>query len=97
MRFRRFLNGLRAMVQRGRGPAVPRRPARPLSFEVLEDRTVPSGLQPQAPFVSGFDPQPYGFPTPGATGGFTPAQIRHAYGIDQILFGSIVGDGSGQT
>ena len=28
---------------------------------------------------------------------FTPAQIRHAYGIDQINFGSITGDGSGQT
>jgi subtilisin-like proprotein convertase family protein len=30
--------------------------------------------------------------------GLTPAQIRHAYGIDQILFdGGIVGDGAGQT
>ena len=29
--------------------------------------------------------------------GFTPQQIRAAYGIDQIMFGSIVGDGSGQT
>jgi subtilase family serine protease len=30
--------------------------------------------------------------------GSTPAQIRHAYGIDKIVFGGgIVGDGSGQT
>jgi subtilase family serine protease len=30
--------------------------------------------------------------------GLTPAQIRHAYGIDQIIFdGGIVGDGAGQT
>ncbi len=29
--------------------------------------------------------------------GFTPAQIRHAYGFDQIMFGSTVGDGTGQT
>src|SRR5437660_2827443 len=29
--------------------------------------------------------------------GYTPAQIRHAYGFDQITFGSVKGDGSGQT
>ncbi len=30
--------------------------------------------------------------------GFTPAQIKHAYGFDAIHFtGGIVGDGSGQT
>jgi subtilase family serine protease len=28
---------------------------------------------------------------------FTPAQIRHAYGFDQVMFGSVKGDGSGQT
>ena len=27
----------------------------------------------------------------------TPAQIRHAYGIDQVTFGGITGDGAGQT
>jgi hypothetical protein len=27
----------------------------------------------------------------------TPAQMRAAYGIDQVMFGSVVGDGSGQT
>jgi hypothetical protein len=32
-------------------------------------------------------------------GGFTPAQLRHAYGFDQVFFngGTIVGDGTGQT
>ncbi len=30
-------------------------------------------------------------------GAFTPAQIRKAYGFDQISFGNVVGDGSGQT
>jgi subtilisin-like proprotein convertase family protein len=32
-------------------------------------------------------------------GGYTPQQVRHAYGFDQIFFegGSIVGDGAGQT
>jgi len=29
--------------------------------------------------------------------GFIPSQILHAYGIDQIQFGSVVGDGTGQT
>ena len=29
--------------------------------------------------------------------GLTPSQIRQAYGIDQIMFGSVTGDGSGQT
>jgi subtilase family serine protease len=29
--------------------------------------------------------------------GLTPAQVRHAYGFDQVSFGNIVGDGSGQT
>lgn len=29
--------------------------------------------------------------------GFSPSQIRHAYGLDQVMFGNVVGDGSGQT
>ncbi len=29
--------------------------------------------------------------------GLTPSLVRHAYGIDQTMFGSVVGDGSGQT
>ncbi len=29
--------------------------------------------------------------------GLTPAQIRHAYGVDQVMFGSVTGDGTGQT
>ena len=38
-------------------------------------------------------------PTPQASGGFTPAQIRQAYGFNQITFenGTIQGDGTGQT
>jgi hypothetical protein len=34
--------------------------------------------------------------TAGPTG-YTPAQVRHAYGFDQIAFNGITGDGSGQT
>src|ERR1044072_8353184 len=28
---------------------------------------------------------------------YTPAQVAHAYGFDQITFGNVKGDGSGQT
>jgi subtilase family serine protease len=37
-----------------------------------------------------------GTPAPSPTA-YTPAQIKHAYGFDQISFAGIVGDGSGQT
>ena len=43
--------------------------------------------------VNGVQPA-FGTPPGNA---FTPAQIRHAYGVDQILFGSVQGDGTGQT
>jgi uncharacterized repeat protein (TIGR03803 family) len=36
------------------------------------------------------------FSTSGPAG-LTPAQVRHAYGIDQVTFGSVTGDGTGQT
>jgi hypothetical protein len=34
--------------------------------------------------------------TTGPTG-YNPGQLQHAYGFDQIKFGSVIGDGSGQT
>jgi len=40
------------------------------------------------------DVTPYGTTTPS---GITPAQMRKAYGMSSIMFGSITGDGSGQT
>jgi uncharacterized delta-60 repeat protein len=36
------------------------------------------------------------FSSPGPAG-LTPAQMRHPYGVDNIKFGAITGDGSGQT
>src|SRR5689334_20934976 len=36
-------------------------------------------------------------PASATPGGFSPAQIRAAYGFDQIAFGSATGDGTGQT
>jgi subtilase family serine protease len=35
--------------------------------------------------------------TTPVAGSLTPAQVRHAYGFDQIHFGTVAGDGSGQT
>ncbi|MFL5330882.1 MAG: ribonuclease domain-containing protein [Gemmataceae bacterium] len=48
---------------------------------ILEDRVVPALAA-----VEGFD-----------STGFTPAMLRHAYGMDAVSFGRQVGDGSGQT
>ncbi|HLJ92329.1 MAG TPA: S53 family peptidase [Gemmataceae bacterium] len=68
-----------------------------LRIESLEDRTLLS--------IFGFAhtnliKQPAGqmgpLDTPGPTG-YTPAQIRHAYGFDQINFNGVAGDGSGTT
>lgn len=59
-----------------------------LRLEALEDRTLMSAAQPLAhPLVHVL---PY-----NATEVF-PTQLRHAYGIDNIMFGSVVGDGSNQ-
>jgi hypothetical protein len=55
-------------------------------LEELEPRHLPSVMTPAAVL---FQPQ-----ASMAPGGFTPAQIRHAYGFDNIQFN---GDGTGQT
>ena len=77
------------------------RDARRLRLEPMEERTLLSVAFPCYPIVY-----------PGASGapsvqiaplsssgpvGLTPAQVRAAFGIDQIKLNSIVGDGNGQT
>src|SRR5262249_27214220 len=67
-----------------------------LWLEALEVRDVPSGAHPT---LHRFGP-PNGVAPLGTAGptGLTPAQVRHAYGFDQITFaGGVVGDGAGQT
>jgi hypothetical protein len=61
-------------------------------LEVLETRDLPSVLAPTLirRVLPGFG-QPFGSPGPQ---GYTPAQIRHAYGFDQL---TLPGDGSGTT
>jgi subtilisin-like proprotein convertase family protein len=88
-----------------------------LACELLEDRrllsaspaehvikalapTTPMTAQPMAEAVVS-DASPAAFGS-GTQVGLTPAQIRHAYGFDQIMFntgasGTIAGDGAGQT
>jgi len=74
---------------------------RPLILESLESRELLSATPLQQPPTPIFHPlfaevAPQGYATP-VSHGYTPAQIRHAYGLDQVMFGSIVGDGTGQT
>ena len=38
-----------------------------------------------------------GSSTSQLAGGFTPSQVAHAYGIDQVKFNGVVGDGTGQV
>jgi subtilase family serine protease len=51
-----------------------------------------SGLMSVTTSVLSVTPAPAAQPL-----GYTPAQIRLAYGIDQVAFGTLQGDGSGQT
>ncbi len=59
--------------------------ARPPGFHVEGAILNPAG---------GIEPLVGGSPTPV---GFTPAQIRTAYGINNIVIGGVTGDGTGQT
>src|SRR5262249_22027606 len=79
-----------------------------LQVEALEDRTLLSAgsnlLSPQVLFqraVNTGQPAPrdgvHSLALPNLSPPFSPQQIRHTYGIDQISFGGVVGDGSGQT
>src|SRR5262245_46392883 len=75
--------------------------ARSLTLEPLEPRELlAADLAPILPPVS-FHPTvhevtPLGGASPNGRG-YSPSQIRHAYGLDQVMFGSVRGDGSGQT
>jgi hypothetical protein len=62
--------------------------------EALEGRWMLSGAAAEMAAYPLDDTVPAGNATPV---GFTPAQIKSAYGIDSVLFGSVVGDGTGQT
>jgi hypothetical protein len=73
---------------------IPGRPAQPLQLEALEPRLALSLLP--VPTAQPLAPTPLTLSSAGPFG-FSPAQIRHAYGFDQIRFGGAEGDGAGQT
>src|SRR5437764_62179 len=63
-------------------------------IETLEGRTLLSA----APHIAHGDLHLKHFASTFAPAGFSPSQIRHAYGFDKTLFtGGAAGDGSGQT
>jgi subtilase family serine protease len=61
-------------------------------LEVLEQRQLLSAVAEPLAVVA--TPQASGLPPVDA---YRPYQLHHAYGIDAIRFGSVVGDGTGQT
>ncbi len=82
------------------GSGEPRRTARRVPspsasfFELLEDRRLMSACPSIQPALT-LAPQAT---HSTAISGYTPAQISHAYGFDQVTFsGNVKGDGTGQT
>jgi hypothetical protein len=67
----------------------------PLQLEALEDRLVPAAHV--EPTLMIHHPGAGQRAATSGTAGYVPAQIRTAYGINGIAFGSTSGDGSGQT
>jgi hypothetical protein len=72
----------------------PAREGREPRLELLESRDLLSGATPDYVLLPAAGAAPFG--TSGPTG-YTPSQIRHAYGFDQITFNGVAGDGSGTT
>jgi subtilase family serine protease len=91
---RRAPSGARRRGRQSRPPKR-RRPA----VELLESRDLLSGFfHPTYVLLPGSGGGVHTLGSPGPTG-YTPSQIRHAYGFDQITFsnGTVNGDGSGTT
>ncbi len=66
------------------------------SVETLEERDVPAaGFTPDHVLLS--QPNDGGFNPFSNPSGYSPSQMRHAYGFDQISFNGTTGDGSGTT
>lgn len=87
----RVWTALRSRRKPRRPPGAPE--ARPV-VEALEGRDLPTTFAPG--YVGQLAGRAVPHSTPGPTG-YTPTQVRHAYGFDQISFGGVAGDGAGQT
>src|SRR3954447_25451081 len=76
-----------------------------LACEPLEDRQLLSTVQVTFPIVAGgLNPaivKPNAPVSPlastSAPAGLSPSQLRQAYGVNQIAFGAVAGNGAGQT
>ncbi len=67
------------------------------ALEALESRVLLTAANVPVPFyIINASPQPNPSSADGPDG-FWPAQVRQAYGIDQVKFGAVTGDGAGQT
>jgi fibronectin-binding autotransporter adhesin len=91
-------NRKRPLFQRAFGANAKKKPFRKYVFEVfeLESRVMPSVATPTFErFLPADGVQPFfGSATPSGT---TPQEMRTAYGVNLAMFGSVVGDGTGQT
>ncbi|MCY2932121.1 MAG: hypothetical protein NTV86_22030 [Planctomycetota bacterium] len=97
---RSFLTWLldRVAARGAAGDSAPAHPEPSSFLETLEPRELLSISPMAAPDFLLY--RGSGSAQPAATSsptGMTPAAIRHAYGIDQTVFGTIAGDGTGQT
>jgi subtilase family serine protease len=71
---------------------------RPLRFELLEDRLALSASIGALDHLASHNPEPMKKPAGSANPiGLTPSQVRSAYGFSNVTFGSVIGDGTGQT
>jgi subtilase family serine protease len=91
-------HGMRFCSSRFNRASSPRSRSVALLLERLEDRVVPTASGAGESILG----QPGGSVSPltgGPNGSYTPAQIRQAYGFNQISFANraVQGDGSGQT
>jgi hypothetical protein len=104
------LGGGKSLTRRAPSSSHPRRDrlhGRP-GLEELERRDLMSGTGMASPLTRPIGPlQPAGY-NPSPIGGFSPSQVRHAYGFDQLLFTKATGipqlpilivpaNGAGQT
>jgi hypothetical protein len=77
-----------------RGTVRPLNKKNYLFAELLESRDVPSGFHTDHVVLPHSGATPFGSTGPTGT---TPAQIKQAYGFNQISFNGLAGDGSGTT
>ena len=100
MSFRWMSASVRPRSSRARSANVRRREAlnrSDLTIDFLEDRTLLNATDFRPTFQIAKDANGITFNGSPGPIGYTPTQVRKAYGIDQIMFGNIVGNGAGQT